>query len=106
MTEGTFALVELLDATGKWVPMYDDDDLCLHFKWSHLAPKIPYSHTTIQWQIPHEATPGTYRIFHFGLAKHIFCSIHQSLRYQQPQNEIKNITGMVIAAYLLSHLSL
>ena len=35
-----------------------------------------------------------------------FHPIHQSLRCQQPQNEIKKITGMVIAAYLLSHLSL
>jgi neutral ceramidase len=47
MTERTFSLMELLDATGKWVPMYDDDDLCLRFKWSCPASKSPYSHTTI-----------------------------------------------------------
>lgn len=75
LTEGTFASVEFLDATGKWVPMHDDDDLCLRFKWSRPASKSPYSYATIQWEIPHEATPGTYRIRHFGAAKHMFGSI-------------------------------
>jgi len=47
MTEGTFSLVELLQRTGDWRPVYDDDDFCLHFKWSRPAPLSAYSHATI-----------------------------------------------------------
>ncbi|XP_022859775.1 neutral ceramidase 2-like, partial [Olea europaea var. sylvestris] len=34
MTEGTFALVEILQGEDRWVPAYDDDDFCLRFIWS------------------------------------------------------------------------
>eukprot|EP01018_Ginkgo_biloba_P019727 Gb_09001 [translate_table: standard] len=75
MTEGTFSLVELLDSSGKWKPAYDDDDFCLRFKWSRPAAVSPYSHATIQWEIPLDAIPGVYRIRHFGAAKHFLGSV-------------------------------
>ncbi|GLJ24015.1 hypothetical protein SUGI_0457480 [Cryptomeria japonica] len=75
MTEGTFALVEMSSADGKWTPMYDDDDFCLRFKWSRPSSKSTYSYASIQWEIPEEVKPGIYRIRHFGAAKHLFGTI-------------------------------
>lgn len=75
MTEGTFSLVELLQRTGDWRPVYDDDDFCLRFKWSRPARLSAYSHATIRWEIPEAATPGIYRISHFNAAKTLLGSI-------------------------------
>ena len=75
-TNGTFALVELVDTNGKWTPAYDDDDLCLRFMWTRPSAKSPHSYATIRWEIPDAATPGIYRIRHFGAAKKLFGSIH------------------------------
>ncbi|KAK8965664.1 Neutral ceramidase [Platanthera guangdongensis] len=75
MTDGTFALVELLDATKKWVPAFDDDDLCLRFKWSRPSKLSPQSHATLEWRVPQSASPGVYRLTHFGASKSLFGSI-------------------------------
>eukprot|EP01018_Ginkgo_biloba_P019684 Gb_04890 [translate_table: standard] len=75
MTEGTFSLVELLEASGNWSSAYDDDDFCLRFKWSRPASLSPYSHATIQWEIPQATTPGIYRIRHFNAARSVLGSI-------------------------------
>lgn len=69
-TEGTFALVEMLDTKGMWNSAYDDDDLSLQFLWSRPSTMSPYSYATIRWEIPNTAPPGTYRLRHFGAAKH------------------------------------
>lgn len=75
MTEGTFALVEALQGKDTWVPSYDDDDFCLRFKWSRPSKLSPRSMATIEWRIPESATPGVYRIRHFGAAKALMGSI-------------------------------
>ncbi|KGN47115.1 neutral ceramidase 1 isoform X2 [Cucumis sativus] len=75
MTEGTYALVEILHDKKLWVPAYDDDDFCLRFKWSRPFKLSSHSHATIEWRIPKSATPGVYRITHFGAAKRLFGSI-------------------------------
>ena len=75
MTEGTFALVEFLEGKDNWVPVYDDDDFCLRFKWSRPSKLSPRSKATIEWRIPQDVTPGVYRIRHFGAAKCLFGSI-------------------------------
>ncbi|CAN1232044.1 Neutral ceramidase 1 [Linum grandiflorum] len=75
MTEGTFALVEILQGTETWVPTYDDDDFCLRFIWSRPAKLSSRSHATIEWRIPQSATPGVYRIRHFGAAKALLGSV-------------------------------
>jgi len=76
LTQGTFALVEMLDSSGKWVPAYDDDDFCLRFKWSRPSKLLsPHSHATIEWRIPETVAPGVYRISHFGASKGLFGSI-------------------------------
>lgn len=66
-TEGTFAVVELLQQK-RWVPVYDDDDFSLYFKWS-LDNSSLYSTATIEWKIPKEASSGVYRLRHFGSAR-------------------------------------
>ncbi|KAL0797459.1 hypothetical protein Bca101_052633 [Brassica carinata] len=76
MTEGTFALVERLERKDKtWTPVYDDDDLCLRFKWSRPKKLSSRNQATIEWRIPESASPGVYRITHFGAAKKIFGSV-------------------------------
>lgn len=75
MTEGTFALVELLQGQKTWVPAYDDDDFCLKFKWSRPAKLSPQSHATIECKIPESAVSGVYRIRHFGASKSLVGSI-------------------------------
>ncbi|CAK8565859.1 unnamed protein product [Lathyrus sativus] len=76
LTEGTFALVEILQGKDTWVPAYDDDDFCLRFKWSRSFKLSPMSKATMEWRIPHGVTPGVYRISHFGAAKGLFGSIN------------------------------
>ncbi|CAA2968618.1 Hypothetical predicted protein [Olea europaea subsp. europaea] len=75
MTEGTFALVEILQGEDRWVPAYDDDDFCLRFIWSRPSKLSTRSHATIEWIIPENAASGVYRIRHFGAAKHLLGSI-------------------------------
>ncbi|XP_073127085.1 neutral ceramidase 2-like [Henckelia pumila] len=69
LTEGTFAVVEMLQG-GRWVPAYDDDDFCLYFKWDgpFFGPS-PYGLATIEWQVPQEVSPGVYRFRHYGSFK-------------------------------------
>ncbi|KAI4305113.1 hypothetical protein L6164_028499 [Bauhinia variegata] len=76
MTEGTFALVELLQGKDIWVPAYDDDDFCLRFKWSRPFKLSARSTATMEWRIPLDAAPGVYRIRHFGAAKNLLGSIN------------------------------
>ncbi|KAL3629566.1 Neutral ceramidase 1 [Castilleja foliolosa] len=75
MTDGTFALVEILKGTDTWLPAYDDDDFCLRFIWSRPAKLSTRSHATIEWVIPQTAALGVYMIRHFGAAKSIVGSI-------------------------------
>ncbi|XVE62003.1 hypothetical protein DITRI_Ditri06bG0083900 [Diplodiscus trichospermus] len=75
MTEGTFALVELLQDQSTWIPAYDDDDFCLRFKWSRPAKLSPMSYATIEWRIPETVVSGVYRITHFGASKSLFGSV-------------------------------
>ena len=75
MTEGTFALVELLQDQKTWIPAFDDDDFCLKFKWSRPAKLSPQSYATIDWRIPESVVTGVYRIRHFGASKSLFGSI-------------------------------
>ncbi|XVE69646.1 hypothetical protein DITRI_Ditri10aG0006900 [Diplodiscus trichospermus] len=67
LTEGTFAVVEMLQGE-RWIPVYDDDDFCLFFKWK--VDNISfYGLATIEWEVPEEAASGVYRLRHFGSSK-------------------------------------
>ncbi|KAG9442130.1 hypothetical protein H6P81_017984 [Aristolochia fimbriata] len=66
MTEGTFAVVEAL-AGKRWVPVFDDDDFCLFFKWGVETTDF-HGVATLEWEIPKETASGVYRLRHFGTA--------------------------------------
>lgn len=76
MTEGTFALVEILKSNNDWEPAYDDDDWCLKFMWSRPSKLSTRSYATIEWVIPDVAVSGVYRITHFGASKSLFGSVN------------------------------
>ncbi|XVF63574.1 hypothetical protein PTKIN_Ptkin09bG0097700 [Pterospermum kingtungense] len=67
LTEGTFAVVEMLQQE-RWVPVYDDDDFSLYFKWK-VDNSSFYGLATIEWEVPKEAASGVYRLRHFGSSK-------------------------------------
>ncbi|KAJ9186381.1 hypothetical protein P3X46_001959 [Hevea brasiliensis] len=72
LTEGTFAVVEMLKGK-RWVPVYDDDDFSLYFKWK--LDNITFSSlATIEWEVPKEASSGVYRLRHFGSFKKTYKS--------------------------------
>lgn len=75
MTEGTFALIEILKGNNTWESAYDDDDFSLRFIWSRPAKLSPQSHATLEWRIPETAASAVYRITHFGAAKGVLGSI-------------------------------
>ncbi|PHU21055.1 Neutral ceramidase [Capsicum chinense] len=77
LTEGTFAVVEMLQGKS-WLPAYDDDDFCLFFKWeaenitgiARAAANVnSYGYATLEWEVPEEANHGVYRLRHFGSTK-------------------------------------
>ncbi|KAF8085295.1 hypothetical protein N665_0672s0011 [Sinapis alba] len=74
MTEGSFAVVETLRGE-KWVPVYDDDDLSVKFKWSRPGKLSPESQATVEWRIPESAVSGVYRLRHYGASKSLLGSI-------------------------------
>ncbi|MGV3016028.1 neutral/alkaline non-lysosomal ceramidase N-terminal domain-containing protein [Rothia sp. 88186D007BW] len=52
---------------GQWVTIAGDNDPATRFHWKrHLAAQ---SRVTIEWQIPAETVPGTYRILYHGDSK-------------------------------------
>lgn len=67
LTEGTFAVVEMLQGES-WVPAYDDDDFYLYFKWTVETDTL-CSLATIEWEVPEDANSGVYRLRHFGSSK-------------------------------------
>lgn len=69
LTEGTFAVVEKLEVE-RWIPVHDDDDFCLFFKWK--SEDYGYGSATIEWEVPEEAKPGIYRLRHYGSSQKIF----------------------------------
>lgn len=65
LTEGTYAVVEMLRGDQRWTPVYDDDDFSLYFKYK-LDNSSLSSLASLEWEIPEETTPGVYRLRHFG----------------------------------------
>lgn len=67
LTEGTYAVVELLQEK-KWVPAYDDDDFSLIFKWN-VDNGSSNGLASLEWEVPDSASNGVYRFRHFGSSK-------------------------------------
>jgi neutral ceramidase len=72
LTEGTFASVERLQEE-RWIPIHDDDDLSLLFKWK-VDNSSFHGFATIEWEIPNDTISGVYRLKHFGASKNTIAS--------------------------------
>ena len=66
-TQGSYLAVERRDGDA-WTPVAHDWDWETRFAWKRnlCFPTFGCSYVTITWQIPADATPGTYRIHHYG----------------------------------------
>lgn len=66
--QGTFLQVQRKTSTGTWVVVANDWDWETKYRWERYdcAPTYGCSHVTTEWKIPADATPGTYRLRHFG----------------------------------------
>ncbi|GLT99932.1 hypothetical protein SLE2022_173360 [Rubroshorea leprosula] len=67
LTEGTFAVVEMLQGE-QWIPAYYDDDFSLKFKLK-VDDVTFYGLATLEWVVLEEASPAVYRFRHFGSSK-------------------------------------
>ncbi|KAK1416492.1 hypothetical protein QVD17_32283 [Tagetes erecta] len=68
LTEGTYAVVEMLQGK-RWIPAYDDDDFSLIFKWDLDNIASAYGSASLEWEVPDSASNGVYRFRHFGSFK-------------------------------------
>ena len=66
--QDTFLQVQRKTSTGTWVTVANDWDWETKYRWARYdcAPTFGCSHVTTEWTIPADATPGIYRIRHFG----------------------------------------
>ncbi|MFC4160575.1 neutral/alkaline ceramidase [Chitinimonas lacunae] len=62
---GTFLSVERWDGAG-WRRVASDDDWQTVYRWVRIDPVWGTSQARIDWRIPADATPGQYRIVHYG----------------------------------------
>ncbi|KAI8869991.1 Neutral/alkaline nonlysosomal ceramidase [Ramicandelaber brevisporus] len=62
------------EQTGKWDILRDDHDWSTLFDWEH-TDGVGRSRARIEWVIESDTPAGTYRIGHFGHAKHIIGGI-------------------------------
>lgn len=66
--EETYLRVQRKGAIGAWVDVADDSDWETRYRWEreNCVPTLGCSHVTVDWDIPRDAAPGTYRILHEG----------------------------------------
>jgi neutral ceramidase len=66
--EGTYLRVQRQGPGGAWVDVADDGDWETRYRWRResCVPTLACSHVTVEWDIPPDAAPGTYRLVHEG----------------------------------------
>lgn len=69
--EGTFSAVQRQGTDGTWATVADDGDWETRFIWERESTISDVSYATVQWDIPLDTPPGTYRLVHTGDAKDI-----------------------------------
>lgn len=62
---GSFLAVERWDGIA-WRQVANDDDWSTVYRWVRIDPVWGTSQARIDWRIPQDATPGQYRIVHYG----------------------------------------
>lgn len=66
--EDTYLRVQRKGSIGAWVDVADDSDWETRYRWEreNCLPTLGCSHVIVEWHIPRDASPGTYRILHEG----------------------------------------
>ena len=67
--DDTYAAVEKIDGSGRWVQVRNDDDWSLIFRWRRTNSVLATSEVEITWEIEDNAKRGQYRIRYFGASK-------------------------------------
>jgi len=76
MTQDTFLSVERLVSDNTWNIVAVDGHWETKFYWTRILNwELEESYATIEWEIPANTIPGTYRIRHFGYQKSILGTI-------------------------------
>jgi neutral ceramidase len=70
-TEDTFLAVQQQDSSGQWQTVAVDGDWETRFRWYRHHTISDRSYAEITWDIPSDATPGKYRIQHYGNHRNI-----------------------------------
>ncbi|MCP3142381.1 neutral/alkaline non-lysosomal ceramidase N-terminal domain-containing protein [Pyxidicoccus xibeiensis] len=67
-TQGSFLEVQRRQEDGSWVPVAYDWDWETKYRWKGYPcpPRGACSHVTVEWDIPEDTPPGTYRLRHAG----------------------------------------
>ncbi|KAK9871121.1 hypothetical protein WA026_011405 [Henosepilachna vigintioctopunctata] len=71
----TFMAVEKLMPNNSWKVVYNDANWETRFKWKKTCVLKGTSEATIEWDIPEDQEPGTYRLRHFGNHKIILVGL-------------------------------
>ncbi|CAG0890551.1 unnamed protein product [Darwinula stevensoni] len=83
----TFLAVERLLDTGEWERIAVDANWETKYEWENTNFFLGESVAHITWHVPADATPGTYKIRHFGEQKDIFKAI-TSFEGECPQFQV------------------
>ena len=76
LIQSTFLNVQRQEE-GEWGTVAHDWEPETKFRWQRWMFLTPLSESTVEWAIPQQAQPGTYRIMHQGLAKRLFGGLKQ-----------------------------
>jgi len=68
-TVQTYLTVEKQNSDGSWTVMFDDADWETRLHWARVS--VSESAVTVEFKVPQYATPGAYRIRHFGVSKNL-----------------------------------
>ncbi|MCY1017377.1 neutral/alkaline ceramidase [Pyxidicoccus sp. MSG2] len=66
--EGTYLRVQRREPDGAWRDVADDSAWETRYRWrrENCVPTLACSYVTVEWDVPADAAPGTYRLVHEG----------------------------------------
>lgn len=68
-SESTFLEVQFKEMSGNWTVEYTDAHWETRFRWRRTSTVLGHSEVDIQWDIPDNQKPGTYKISYYGNSK-------------------------------------
>ena len=65
---GTFTKVKRLGEDGDWALAYADGDFCTKFSYRRVGKVVHRheAHVAVEWAVPADAVPGTYKLEYYG----------------------------------------